>query len=310
VQRVIVVDARGSVIAATPREPSLIGGTLDLSSYAVPPNLLRELAAPVAPVRRLYPDPAHGRVFLAWPLSGTDGRYAGALLAVTTASDAPPLAAGLLALALVGLVVQTVAAGLAGTLSGALTARAFTRRVDALVRATGAWGRGDFAQPIDDAAPDEIGQLAAHLSGVSAQLQGLVAARQQLATLDERNRLARDLHDSVKQQVFAISMTLSTAQLLWEQDPAQARARLDAATALAQQAQQELAALIGTLRPAPLPTGRYAALRELAQACPVATRCDAPDDPALPGEVEQALYRIAQEAPPMSRGTAARRARA
>ena len=71
---------------------------------------------------------------------------------------------------------------------------------------------------------------------------------QELAVVEERNRLARDLHDSVKQQVFAISMQLSAARTaLSETD--KAYASVMEAERLAQQAGAELTTLIGALRP-------------------------------------------------------------
>jgi signal transduction histidine kinase len=71
---------------------------------------------------------------------------------------------------------------------------------------------------------------------------------QELAVVEERNRLARDLHDSVKQQVFAISMQLSAARLsLKETD--KAYPTVVQAEKLAQQAGAELTTLIHQLRP-------------------------------------------------------------
>src|SRR5258708_26533070 len=70
----------------------------------------------------------------------------------------------------------------------------------------------------------------------------------ELAVVDDRNRLARDLHDSVKQQVFAISMQLSAARTaLSETD--KAYQSVTEAERLAQQAGAELTILIGALRP-------------------------------------------------------------
>src|SRR5258706_13159664 len=70
----------------------------------------------------------------------------------------------------------------------------------------------------------------------------------ELAVVDERNRLARDLHDSVKQQVFAISMQLSAARTaLSETD--KAYQSVTEAERLAQQAGAEFTTLINALRP-------------------------------------------------------------
>lgn len=74
---------------------------------------------------------------------------------------------------------------------------------------------------------------------------------QELAVVEERNRLARDLHDSVKQQVFAISMQLSAARTALSQTDT-AYSSVMEAERLAQQAGSELTTLINALRPAAL----------------------------------------------------------
>ena len=80
----------------------------------------------------------------------------------------------------------------------------------------------------------------------------LVEQGRQLGALAERQRLAREIHDSVKQQVFATEMQIAAALALLERDPEGARARLAQADALVRQAQEELAAVIHELRPAAL----------------------------------------------------------
>jgi len=71
---------------------------------------------------------------------------------------------------------------------------------------------------------------------------------QELAVVEERNRLARDLHDSVKQQVFAISMQLGAARALLKEGD-QAYGPVTEAEQLARQAGAELTTLIRELRP-------------------------------------------------------------
>ncbi len=197
--------------------------------------------------------------------------------------------------------ILVLGAGLVGTLFGFLVAHGFVRRLGALTRATEAWGRGDFAPTIHDTSPDEIGQLGRRLNLMAEEIQNLLQARQELATLEERNRLARDLHDSVKQQVFATTMTLGAAESLWEQDPEAAREKVDQALALCRQAQQELSGLIHELRPVALEDkGLATALREYVERWSRQTGIEArtvcEGSRALALEVEQALFRVAQEA--------------
>jgi NarL family two-component system sensor histidine kinase LiaS len=137
--------------------------------------------------------------------------------------------------------------------------------------------------------------------GGAEEIQNLLQARQELATLEERNRLARDLHDSVKQQVFATTMTLGAAESLWERNPEAAREKVTQALALCRQAQQELSGLIHELRPVALEgKGLATALCEYVARWSrqtgiegiVATQGEQP----LESEVEEPLFRVAQEA--------------
>ncbi len=82
--------------------------------------------------------------------------------------------------------------------------------------ATDAWSEGDFSKFIDDPTGDEISQFAQRLNNMAKQLQSLLRRRQEMAVSEERNRLARDLHDSAKQQALAASFQLGTALTLYE----------------------------------------------------------------------------------------------
>jgi NarL family two-component system sensor histidine kinase LiaS len=118
---------------------------------------------------------------------------------------------------------------------------------------------------------------------------------------DERNRLARDLHDSVKQQVFATIMQLGAARTLIDRDPQAARAHLVEAEGLAQQTGAELTMLIHELRPVALDErGLIEALRNYAadwsRQSGIAAEVRAAAEPTLAPAAEHALLRIAQEA--------------
>ena len=67
---------------------------------------------------------------------------------------------------------------------------------------------------------------------MARQLQGLLRTRQDMAVSEERNRLARDLHDSAKQQALAASFELGTALTLYERDPQEAKKHLAEADTL------------------------------------------------------------------------------
>src|SRR5205085_12208476 len=123
--------------------------------------------------------------------------------------------------------IVTVIAAIAGLVFGYLTARAITRRLKGLSVAVDEWGGGNFSALANDASEDELGQVSRQLNRMAEQLQNLLSARQKLATLEERNRLARDLHDSVKQQLFAISMQIGATKVLLKRDVNAAEARLN-----------------------------------------------------------------------------------
>jgi len=80
------------------------------------------------------------------------------------------------------------------------------------------------------------------------ELQAAQQRLRELAVVEERNRLARELHDSVKQQVFAISMQLGAARALLNEEN-QVYGPLTEAERLARQAGAELTTLIRELRP-------------------------------------------------------------
>src|SRR4029453_7802171 len=69
------------------------------------------------------------------------------------------------------------------------------------------------------------------------------------AVIEERNRLARELHDSVTQSLFSVSLLSEAALSLLDRDPSKARERLERANELAQGALAEMRALIFQLRP-------------------------------------------------------------
>jgi NarL family two-component system sensor histidine kinase LiaS len=199
------------------------------------------------------------------------------------------------------LAIFMVFAGLIGIIFGALMARGITRRLNRLSEAAAAWGSGDFSTSVQDQKGDEISDLANGLNHMAQELQTMLQTRQELAAMEERNRLARELHDSVKQQIFAITMNLGAAQLQWEENPSLAYRELESANQLARQAQSELSTLIHTLRPVQLEgQGLVEALRQHTQEWEKRSRIptifQVEGGGQVSRETEQALFRIVQEA--------------
>ena len=124
------------------------------------------------------------------------------------------------------------------------------------------------------------------------------------AAQEERNRLARDLHDAVKQQIFAIQTSAAAAEARLETDAAGARSALAQVRQSAREAMAEMEALLDQLRVAPIGiTGLVEAIRKHCEALTFRTGAVVDLDVAeLPSEGElrpgapQAIYRIVQEA--------------
>ena len=121
------------------------------------------------------------------------------------------------------------------------------------------------------------------------------------AALEERQKLARELHDSVSQALYGIVLGARTARTLLDRDPAQATQPLDYILSLSEAGLAEMRALIFELRPESLQTeGLAAALGKLVNAlgarAQLEIRLEAGEESEAPIEVKESLYRIAQEA--------------
>jgi len=155
-------------------------------------------------------------------------------------------------------------------------------------------------------------QLATAISS-RLQQEKLLAGEQQLAVLEERQRLARELHDSVTQVIFSMTLVAQTVGSVMQRDPAEGEKRVDKLLGLAQKARAEMRALLAELRPAsdgasikllpdPLRVREYGLVKALESLLE-----EQSEDALRIGlfsegykrrtlKVEQALYRIVQEA--------------
>ncbi|MBN1265583.1 MAG: sensor histidine kinase [Anaerolineales bacterium] len=150
----------------------------------------------------------------------------------------------------------------------------------------------------------QINMLAKRINEVTALREGLLHQARESAAQQERNRLARDLHDSIKQQIFSISTSAAAAQARWDHDPDGAHKALADVRSSAQEAMVEMNALLQQLSPALLEkVGLVQALHDQCEALSHRTEAEVsiefgplPDDTLLPPGAQESLFRIAQEA--------------
>jgi PAS domain S-box-containing protein len=137
-------------------------------------------------------------------------------------------------------------------------------------------------------------------AAVAVENARLFAEAQGKAALEERQRLARELHDSVSQALYGISLGAHTARRLLDRAPQEAAGPLEYVLSLAQAGLAEMRALIFELRPEALATeGLVVALSTQAAALTARHGIDVQTDlgaePDVPLEVKEAVYRIGQE---------------
>ncbi|HLV99335.1 MAG TPA: sensor histidine kinase [Ktedonobacterales bacterium] len=188
-----------------------------------------------------------------------------------------------------------------GTVTGILISGGITRRLRRITLAAGAWSQGEFQVAVRDPSRDELGQLAQDLNRMAEQIQTLLATRQELAVVEERNRLARELHDSVKQHVFANALLIRAARKVFAREPDKAQGYLAEAEELSRQAQQELIDLIRALRPAAIADkGLVGVLEEYtadwSRRMGIVVEMRVQGERTTPLEIETVLFRVTQEA--------------
>jgi signal transduction histidine kinase len=220
------------------------------------------------------------------------------------------------------LLATAITAFLGGAV-GAVAGYLCQRRLGHIVMLTDAWLRGNLGLRTRADRQDELGQLERRLNLIIEHLEEdekdldrlresntrLADQVRALAVVEERNRLARELHDSVKQHLFSLAMTASAVRsqiATWEAHDIALASELEEMVcemeAAAQAAQRETTRLIEDLRPAPLQErGLAAALNDYTLLFGAQqhlliyldVRCD---ETWLPPLVTESLYRVAQEA--------------
>jgi len=121
-----------------------------------------------------------------------------------------------------------------------------------------------------------------------------------LAALEERQRLARNLHDAVNQSLFSAGLIAEVLPRLWERNPDEGRRSLDDLRRLMRGAQADMRLLLAELRPSTLMDAKLGDLLHLLGNA-LAGRTNIPihvsvvGEGNLPSDVQVTLYRLCQE---------------
>ncbi|RNF39438.1 GAF domain-containing sensor histidine kinase [Planococcus salinus] len=123
---------------------------------------------------------------------------------------------------------------------------------------------------------------------------GLTKQEQELALVKERNRLARDLHDSVNQLLFSVTLTARGGVEMAKDE--EVRETFSGIQHLTQEALNEMRALIWQLRPKGLESGLLEAVKGYADMLGLSLETKVTGVIQLPSRIEETLFRISQEA--------------
>jgi NarL family two-component system sensor histidine kinase LiaS len=204
---------------------------------------------------------------------------------------------------------------LLGFILGFVLARPLKRDLRHLTLYAAMLARGQWDVRLPEEGTGELRYLMRQLTAMADSLEGQVEAlrrlaedraglsqrAERLAVLEERQRIARELHDTVSQELFALAMTLGSVRQSLPEEFRALQDRIAQAEEGARRAQATMRGLIRALRPVELGNqGLAPALRallgEVQDRHGVATEFQGESVPPLPPAVEDSLFRVAQEA--------------
>jgi NarL family two-component system sensor histidine kinase LiaS len=190
-----------------------------------------------------------------------------------------------------------------------------TQRLEQIREVMMALEKGNLNRSVPYLGEDEIGRLAEQLNRMTKKWEEQVNSLQRLSTnnaqlaqkakysaiVEERQRLARELHDAVSQQLFAISMTATAVGRTLDKDFEKAQRQIHLIEEMASVAQSEMRALLLHLRPVHLEgkrlnEGLVELLQELSAKVQMDIHWELSDTICLPKGIEDHLFRIVQEA--------------
>jgi signal transduction histidine kinase len=147
----------------------------------------------------------------------------------------------------------------------------------------------------------DLGLVFANQAAIAIENARLYEEAQRFAAFRERQRLARELHDSVSQALYGIALGARTSQMRLESEPERLAEPLDYILSLAEAGLSEMRALIFELRPESLQNeGLVAAISKQSDALHARYKleviADFGPEPDIPLDWKEALYRVTQEA--------------
>jgi signal transduction histidine kinase len=143
-------------------------------------------------------------------------------------------------------------------------------------------------------------QMRQQLAEAHAQLQHYAQRIEDLAAVQERNRIARDIHDSLGHALTTLNVQLQTAVKLWQKDPGKAKPFLVQAQHLGATAMKEVRQSVGTLR-ADVEDRRslnekiYTLVADFRKGTDLTVYIDLDDCRLLPNSISKTLFRVVQE---------------
>jgi len=292
-----LLNTEGGIVTAVPNIAAVLGPIRSAGGISI----VQAALSGKDDLNRLVWRSEDGETMAAAVIRGQDGRIMGALFMVT---PRPPGLGGLLlsVLSWRKALQITLIAGLIGALFGFFTARWLTIRLHRMALATEAWGRGDFSIITKDRGQDELSNLARSLNSMAGQFPALLADRERLAVVEERTRLARDLHDSVTQSLYGVVLyAKAAARRLAGGEIEPTNANLGELLFTAEQALREMRLLIFELRPLVLGKEGFAAalqarIESVEERAGLETEFRIKGNRILAPEIEEELYHLAQEA--------------
>jgi signal transduction histidine kinase len=186
-----------------------------------------------------------------------------------------------------------------GAVFGLYSTRRLIGRLRRLAASTVAVADGDYQHRVLVSGSDEVAQLETNFNRMAARLTEAIAAERQLASAAERARIARELHDSISQDLFSLRLLAGGLRRTLPADSS-LYPRVEAMEHTATSTMHEMQALLLELRPVALQeAGLIPALQELCQAYRdrIGVAVDADLQPVdLQPAVEHAVLRVIQEA--------------